>query len=114
MMVLSIIGALLQCVSLVTHLVGTGVGLAQNDGNQVAQLMSGAVGVVMNIVALACTGFCIWGFSKMMKLEARSLSYAAVIASMVPCFGSCWCINLFVGIWALTALADPAVRQHHH
>ena len=29
---------------------------------------------------------------------------------MVPCLGPCYCINLFVGIWAIVVLADNQVK----
>lgn len=114
MMICTIIGALFQILNLIMQVVGAGAGLAQDDGNEIAHLMSGAVGVVAGVIALLCSGVCVWGFLRMMKLEARTLSYVAVIMSMVPCTGVCCYVNMFVGIWALMVLADPVVKEHHH
>lgn len=113
MLVMSALGAVLQLVGLISHIVGTGMGLAEGDGDELAHMLNGALGTAMNLVGLLASGFCIWGFLKMMRLESRTFSYAAVIISMVPCLGSCWCINLFIGIWALMVLSDPAVKAAH-
>jgi len=89
----------------------TGVGVASGDGDELQRIMGGAVGAVMNVVGMLFSAFCIWAFLKMMRLENRTMAYVAVIASMVPCTGSCCYLNIFVGIWALMTLADPVVKQ---
>ena len=115
LMVFTGIGMLIQLVSLFMNVLGTGVNLA-NGGNHssnndaAAQLMSGAMGIVMNIVGLLAGGFCIYAFLKMMKLQGRGLAYTAIIFSMLPCLGSCWCVNLWIGIWALIAMSDQNVK----
>jgi hypothetical protein len=107
-MVFTVIGILLQLVSLAMNILGTGVNLANNP--EAGQLMSGAMGIVMNLIGLLGGAFTIFGCLKMMKLQSRGLSYAAVIFSMIPCLGSCWCVNLGVGIWALIVLSDANVK----
>ena len=108
LMVFTVIGILMQVVSLVLNILGTGMSVANNS--EASQLMSGAMGIVMNIVGLLAGGFCIFAFLKMMKLESRPMAFTAVIFSMLPCLGSCWCVNLWVGIWALIVLSDPNVK----
>ena len=108
MIVCSVIGILLQFVSVLMNLVGTGMGVVNAEYSQLA---SGAIGIVFNIIAICVGSFCIFGLMKMMKLEGRAISYTAVILSMIPCFGSCWCINLFIGIWALVVLSDQQVKE---
>ena len=108
MLICTIVGILVQIFGLVANLIGAGM-TAANDGS-VETLMSGAVGVLMNAVGIIAGAFCIFGFTKMMKLENRGLTYAAVILSMIPCLGSCWCLNIFFGIWALMTLSDHNVR----
>ncbi len=107
------IGMLLQIVSLFMNVLGTGVNLANNGHNNsdaAAQLMSGVGGIVMNVVGLLAGGFCIYALLKMMKLQGRGLAYTAIIFSMLPCLGSCWCVNLWIGIWALIAMSDQNVK----
>lgn len=111
MMVCTGLGAAMQLVSLIMNVVGTGVGVASGDGDELQRIMGGAVGAVMNVVGMLFSAFCIWAFLKMMRLENRTMAYVAVIASMVPCTGSCCYLNIFVGIWALMTLADPVVKQ---
>ena len=107
MIVCSAIGILVQLVGVLTNIIGTGIGIGNAEYSQLA---SGAVGIVFGIIAICVSSFCIFGLVKMMKLESRSLSYTAVILSMIPCLGSCWCLNLFIGVWALVVLSDQQVR----
>ncbi len=108
MIVCNGLGILFQLFSLIMNLVGTGMGVATNA--ELEQFASGAVGILFSGLAIVVGSFCIFGLVKMIKLESRALAYTAVILSMIPCFGSCWCLNLFVGIWALMALSDPGVQ----
>lgn len=108
MIVCSAIGILLQFASVLMNVVGAGMGAGNAEYSQLA---SGAMGIVFNIIAICVGSFCIFGLMKMMKLESRAMSYTAVILSMIPCFGSCWCINLFIGIWALMVLSDQQVKE---
>ena len=115
LLVFTCIGMLLQIVSLFMNVLGTGVNLANNNGHNnnsdaAAQLMSGVGGIVMNVVGLLAGGFCIYALLKMMKLQGRGLAYTAIIFSMLPCLGSCWCVNLWIGIWALIAMSDENVK----
>jgi hypothetical protein len=116
LMVFTVIGMLLQVVSFFMNVLGTGMGVANtanrggDGGDAAAQLMSGAMGMVVNVVGLLAGGFCIFGLLKMMKLQSRGMALTAVILTMVPCLGSCWCVNLWVGIWALIVLNDDNVK----
>jgi hypothetical protein len=108
LLIFTVIGLLLQLVSLSMNILGTGINLSQNP--EAAQLMSGAMGIGMNVFGLLGGAFSIVGFLKMMKLESRGIAFTAVIFSMIPCLGSCWCVNVGVGIWALVVLCDPNVK----
>ncbi len=116
MLVCTCIGMLLQIVSFFVNVLGTGAGIANggarggNNGDAVAQLMSGAIGIVGNVIGLLAGGFAIYGFLKMMKLQSRGLAYAAIIMSMIPCTGSCCYLNLWLGIWALIVMNDENVK----
>lgn len=111
MLICTAIGAVFQLLSMLMNILGTGMAAANGNSDQLAQQMtSGVMGVVINVVGILMSAACIFGFLKMMKLENRGMAYAAVIASMIPCFGSCCFLNIFIGIWALMTLADPAVK----
>jgi predicted Zn finger-like uncharacterized protein len=49
------------------------------------------------------------GSIKMIQLQSHSLSMAAAIAAMVPCY--CCLLGLPMGIWALIVLNDKEVKQ---
>ncbi len=109
LLVFSGIGILLQLFALAMNVLGTGLHVAGDAGAE--QIMSGAAGVMMNIVGVAIGAFSIFAFFKMMNLQNRGLVMAGVILSMIPCLGSCWCVNLWVGIWALIVLSDENVKS---
>jgi hypothetical protein len=109
MMVLTGIGMAFGLFSMAANVFG--IAVAPGGQDQVAQLMSGCIGIVMNLVALACGGFALFGLNQMRQARSWGLSLAAVIISMVPCLGACWCINLFVGIWALLVLNEAPVKS---
>jgi hypothetical protein len=75
------------------------------------QTMSGPLGVVMNLVALALGGFFIFASRKMKRLESYGMVMTATILSMLPCTSSCCCVGLPVGIWILIVLAKPEVKS---
>jgi hypothetical protein len=116
LIVFTVIGMLMQVFSFAMNILGTGMGVANSangrggDQDVAAQLMSGVTGMVVNVVGLLAGGFCIFAFMKMMKLQSRPMAFTAVIFSMLPCLGSCWCVNLWVGIWALIVLNDANVK----
>lgn len=112
MMVLVGLGALLQVVSIVMNIIGTGMNASNaSSDDRMAALTSGAAGIAIAALSIVSSAFSFYGLLKMMRLQSRGLVYAAVIASMVPCLGSCWCLNVFVGIWALVALGDEMVKR---
>jgi hypothetical protein len=109
LMIFTVVGVLLQLFSLAVNVFSTGVSLA-NRNPMAEQLMSGAAGMAGNVLGLFGGAFTIFGCLKMMKLQSRGISYAAVIFSMIPCLGSCCYLNLGVGIWALIVLSDLNVK----
>lgn len=87
-------------------------GMAATGGrNQLEQMMSGGIGIAINLVALGSGGFALYGLNQMRQARSWTIALAAVIISMVPCLGACWCINLFIGIWALLVLNDAPVKS---
>lgn len=73
-------------------------------------MMSGGLGVLATVVALAIGGLIIYGAMKMMSLENYGLAMAASIVAMVPCLSPCCCLGLPVGIWALVVLSNAEVK----
>ena len=61
-------------------------------------MTSGGVGIFLNLLGLAVSGFIIFASTKMRKLESYVLVMAAAIFSMVPCLSPCCCVGVPVGI----------------
>jgi hypothetical protein len=63
-----------------------------------------------NLLAIAISGFIIFGALKMKSLESYGLAFAAAILAAIPCISPCCCIGLPVGIWAAMVLNKPEVK----
>ena len=102
-----------QVLGLALNLLGIGLGAAgQGQGPEVAQaLVSGVVGVASSLLGLGIGFVIILGCQKMKNLESYNFAMAANILAMIPCFSPCCIIGLPVGIWGLTVLNDPLVRN---
>ncbi|MCW8133062.1 MAG: hypothetical protein KIS92_22125 [Planctomycetota bacterium] len=110
LMVVAGIGMLMQFLSVALNLLGIGVGSMAGGEQAFANLLSGAVGLVFNFIAI-CIAFVIFmGARKMMSLENYGLAMAGAIVAMIPCISPCCLIGLPVGIWALVTLMDPDVK----
>ncbi|MBW3597913.1 MAG: hypothetical protein KY475_11640 [Planctomycetes bacterium] len=73
----------------------------------------GAIGVVLNIIALIVGIVIIMGALKMKNLQSRGLAMTAAILAMIPFISPACCpciIGLPIGIWALVAMNDPNVK----
>jgi hypothetical protein len=118
LMVTAGLGALMAVITLVSHLFGTGLNLANMGdmgGNEkLVSMMSGGMGVGFSIVGLAMAGLVFFGASKMMKLEMYGLALTASIIAMIPCISPCCLLGLPIGIWALVVLLDPEVKAAFH
>ncbi len=68
-------------------------------------------GVFLNFLQLALGGVTFFGGLKMKNLESYGLAMAASIITLIPCFGSCCCIGIPVGIWSLIVLNKPEVKS---
>lgn len=67
-------------------------------------------GIFTNLLGLGLNGFIIFGALKMKNLENFGLAMAASIVALIPCFGTCCCIGIPVGIWSLIVLNKPEVK----
>jgi len=91
-------------------IVTAGVGALLQVISLLANMFSGGLGIVLNIVGLAVAGLIVYGAMQMMKLQKYGLSMAATIAAMVPCISPCCILGLPLGIWALVVLMKPEVK----
>lgn len=122
LLVVGILCALGSVWGLLSNLLGIGMGAAGAGarGNmppqvaQYVQLMSGGLGLALNVLGLALAGFFIFASTKMRKLESYGLVMTATILSMLPCTSSCCCVGLPVGIWILIVLSKPEVKSAFH
>jgi hypothetical protein len=116
LMIVGILCILASLWGVVSNLAGFG-GAGQNAANlppQVQQwmrLMTGPIGIGINVVALLFGAFFILASTKMRKLESYGMVMTATILSMLPCTSSCCCIGLPLGIWILVVLAKPEVKS---
>jgi hypothetical protein len=119
LLVVGILCALASLSGMVSNLLGIGMGAAgaapppnmPPQFTQYMHLMSGGVGLVINIIALALSGLYIFASVKMRKLESYGLVMTATILSMLPCTSSCCCVGLPIGIWILVVLSKPEVKS---
>lgn len=122
LIIVGAIGILVALLGLVTSAVGGGGDEAQMQQmlqnpdlppalkQALAASQSGALGILSNIVMLVLSGIMVFGATKMMKLQSFSLAMAAAIIAIIPCWGSCCCIGIPFGIWALVVLNKPEVK----
>jgi hypothetical protein len=109
------IGILLQLLSLVLNVLGTGINMASMAGQSgtpegVANMMSGTLGVIGSIMGILIGGLIFFGAMKMRQLNNWGLALASSILAMIPCLSPCCCLGLPIGIWALVVLLDNNVK----
>jgi hypothetical protein len=109
------IGILLQLLSIVLNVLGTGINMASMAGQSgtpegVANMMSGTLGVIGSIMGILIGGLIFFGAMKMRQLNNWGLALASSILAMIPCLSPCCCLGLPIGIWALVVLLDNNVK----
>ena len=115
LMVVAILGVVLQIVSLLFNLVGASLLANPRMSNQPwANMFSGTIGAVSNVVCIVVGVVVLIGALKMKKLENYGMAMAASIVAIVPCLSPCCLIGLPIGIWALVVLAKPEVKAAFH
>lgn len=115
LLIVGILGILSSVTRIVFHLLGISLaGLLSNqmpqNNSMIAQYLTGAVGVVLNIVGMAMSAFVIYGAIQMKNAKGHTLSLITSIIAMIPCFSPCCCIGLPIGIWAVVVLVKPEVK----
>jgi hypothetical protein len=115
LIVVAILGVLLQITSLILNLAGASfLASSQIPKEAWANIFSGTIGVVSNIIGILVSGVILLGGLKMKNLESYGLAMTASIIAMIPCFSPCCLIGLPIGIWALVVLSKPEVKSAFH
>jgi hypothetical protein len=113
LIVVAVLGALFQIVSVIKNLV---IGSAIPANVQVPAWLSmlfGPVGVALGIIGILVNLVILLGAVKMKKLESYGLAMAASIIAMIPC-QPCCLLGLPFGIWAVVVLSKPEVKSAFH
>lgn len=112
MMILTGIGMLVGIAGLLMNILSVGFAATSrpSGSNGAYPMFNGGVGIAGNLLGLGVGAFALWGLNEMRNARNWGVSLAAVIVSMAPCLGPCFCINLFVGIWAIIVLVDKDVK----
>jgi hypothetical protein len=69
-----------------------------------------AAGVAFGVVGLAIEVLILVGAVQMKRLESYGLAMTAAVFAIIPCYWPCCVLGLPLGIWALVALSDSAVK----
>jgi hypothetical protein len=113
LLVTGIIGAVSSLAGLFTF--GIGLGLSSFWLDEIpedfADLYEGAFAIGSSFVGLLVAGFIIFAALKMKDLEQWGLAVAASVLAMIPCISPCCIVGLPIGIWCLTVLMRPEVKD---
>jgi hypothetical protein len=77
-------------------------------GQAFVDTISGAAG---GLVGLATSAVILVGASRMKKLQSHSFGVVAAVIALLPCVSPCCIVGLPIGIWALTTLNNPVVKD---
>ena len=117
LMVTAGLGGLFQLVGMVLNSLGIGMmGLQDMIGDmsqeeQLINLFSGALGIVMGIVGIAISILVFYGALRMRKRESWGWGLTASILALFPCTSPCCLLGIPIGIWALIVLLDDEVKR---
>lgn len=112
LMIIAGINLALGALSLILNVLGTSFISTQQLPDQAwAQMMSGTMGVVLNLVGMAVSGIIFYGGWKMKQLENHGLAVTSSILAIVPCTSPCCLLGIPIGIWALVVLFKPEIKS---
>jgi hypothetical protein len=114
LIVVAVLGALLQIVSIIKNLVMGSAMPANAQLPALVKMLTGPVGVALGIIGILVSVVILLGALKMKKLESYGLAMAASIIAMIPCFSPCCLLGLPIGIWAIVVLSKPEVKSAFH
>ncbi len=75
-----------------------------------AKASSGPFAIVTNLVGLVASLLILLGGVQMLRKKSWGLALTGSIVAMLP-VGSCCCIGLPIGIWALVVLLNADVKN---
>lgn len=112
------LGILWQLFWMVVNILGAGAslmgGMASDMpaemGGEMASMMSGGIGILFGVIAIACGVVVLLAAMKMKNLQSWVFSMIGAIVAAVPCLSPCCCLGLPVGIWALIVLLNKDVK----
>ena len=108
---LGILAALIGMVSNAIQMAGPQPGFGGGGDEQIAVLIGGGVGLVLNVVGIFISIFIIFGALKMKSLRSYTVSMAASIVAMIPCLSPCCLVGLPIGIWSIVVLSNQGVKS---
>lgn len=120
LIVLSILGIVALVLNLLLLIAGISlVGMVMQDqpggprDDEVSDfLFRGVFNLITNLLSLAVQIFILVAALKMKELRNYGLAMTAAILCLVPCTSPCCClIGIPIGIWMLTVLNDPRVKN---
>jgi hypothetical protein len=82
--------------------------MAERSAEQGGPSALGNLLSVLPLLLLSALGFV--GGLRMMALRTYGLAVAGAVALCIPCVGSCCCLGIPVGAWALYVLTRPHVK----
>jgi hypothetical protein len=112
------LGILWQLFWMVVNILGAGAsimgGMASDMpsemGGGMASMMSGGIGILFGVIAIACGVVVLLAAMKMKNLQSWVFSVIGAVLAAIPCFSPCCCLGLPVGIWALIVLMNKDVK----
>ncbi len=119
LMAVAVLGFLGQGAGMIVRMAGfsmwhSGYGMMPHGMPNWAMFMSGTVGFVLGLIALAMSALVFAAGLQMKQLRNYGLAMVGSIAAMVPCVSPCCWIGLPIGIWALVVLSKPEVKAAFH
>ena len=74
------------------------------------RFMAGPGSKLINLLGMAIGGVIAFGGLQMRQLKNYSVVMAASVLACLPC-GSCCCVTMPIGIWALTLIFKPEIKS---
>ena len=105
--VVAALGAVGAVLSIVLNALGVGMGTMEQES---MAWMSGAVGIVINLIALGISAFIWMAAGKMADLKGYNQALVASILAMLPCT-LCCIVGLPIGIWSVVVLSNGEVKS---
>jgi hypothetical protein len=99
-------------VGLTIMIVAGGLGPAPGPGAPPGQGFADAIGQAAGaLMGLATSTVVLLGALRMRKLQSHTFGVVAAAVALLPCVSPCCIVGLPIGIWALTTLNKPEVKD---